>query len=300
MKSHVHRRQKHQGSNTFCLSMDLVGPWKPGRDHAQGQPVTRFLIASLSVPIPDGQQEADSLADEREGESQGLEAGESDGLEDYEHGEEEDPGPDSDPSKEEMELRRQRAEESWRKEAERLQDPVPVHDLIFCEPLTSKKGSEVLRAIQRVWVRILGLGLTVRRLHTDGGREFCNRGLEAWALARGLRHTFSVPSDSKSNGRIENWVKHAKAGVRTLLCTMDKKDTAQWPSALRQWAEQRLRKSLKLLHVPDPIRPLPPFGTTVVVKNRQWSRKTPHDAKAMTGKVMCPAANIPNTSVSLA
>ena len=299
MKSHVHRRQKHQGSNTFCLSMDLVGPWKPGRDHVHGQPVTRFLIASLSVPLPEGQQDVDRLSERRESEHQGFEGGESDDLDDYEHGEKEDPEMDGDPHEEDIELRRQRAEEAWRKEAEKLQDPVPVHDLIFCEPLTSKKASEVLRAIQRVWVRILGLGLTVRRLHTDGGREFCNQRLEAWALARDLRHTFSVPSDPKSNGRIENWVKHAKAGVRTLLCTMDNKDTAQWPSALRQWAEQRLRKSLKLLHVPDPIRPLPPFGTTVVVKNRQWSRKTPHDAKAMTGKVMCPAANIPNTSVLL-
>ena len=36
-----------------------------------------------------------------------------------------------------------------------------------------------------------------------------------------------------------------------------------------------------------------------MVKNRQWSRKTPHDAKAMTGTVLCPAANIPNASVLL-
>ena len=146
---------------------------------------------------------------------------------------------------------------------------------------------------------IQGLGLTVRRLHTDGGREFCNKTLDAWALARDLQHTYSVPSDPKSNGRIENWVKHAKAGVRTLLCSQTDKDTSHWPSALRQWAEQRLRKSLKILHVPDPIRPLPPYGTQVLVKNRQWSRKTPHDAKAMSGKVMCPSANIPNASVLL-
>ena len=94
-------------------------------------------------------------------------------------------------------------------------------------------------------------------------------------------------------------MKHAKAGVRTLLCSQPDKDTSHWPSALRQWSEQRLRRSLRLFHVPDPIRPLPPYGTHVVVKNRQWSPKTPHDAKAMSGKVMCPAANIPNASVLL-
>ena len=33
------------------------------------------------------------------------------------------------------------------------------------------------------------------------------------------------------------------------------------------------------------------------MKNRQWTRKTPHDSKAMSGTVVCPAANIPNASV---
>ena len=294
MRSHIHRRQKNHGSNTFCLSMDLVGPWKPGKDHLHGQPVTRFLIAALSVPLPGGMDIADSSeSDEREGES--VEGWEE---EDYEQ-EVEEESPLVSEGGPEFEQRRRRDEEAWRREAATLQDPVPTHDLIFCEPFTSKKSSKVLRAIQRVWVRIQGLDLTLRRLRTDGGREFCNRSLDAWALARDLQHTYSVPSDPKSNGRIENWVKHAKAGVRTLLCSQDDQDTSHWPSALRQWAEQRLRRSLKLLHVPDPIRPLPPYGTRVVVKNRQWTRKTPHDAKAMSGKVMCPAANIPNASVLL-
>ena len=168
------------------------------------------------------------------------------------------------PGPEELGRRRRQADEAWRREAANLQDRVPTHDLIFCEPLSSKKSTEVLRAIQRVWVRILGMGLTVRRLHTDGGREFCNKHLDTWARARDLHHTYSVPSDPKSNGRIENWVKHAKAGIRTLLCSQPEVDTSHWPSALRQWVEQRLRQSLKL--------------PRVMVKNRQWSRKTPHDA----------------------
>ena len=233
MRSHIHRRQKHHGSNTFCLSMDLVGPWKPGKDHVHGQPVTRFLIASLSVPLPGKLESTEGEEEEREREDgAGWEA------QDYELGEEEeDPAPECDPSMEELEQRRKRDEDAWRREAAILQEPVPTHDINFCEPLTSKKSSEVLKAIQRVWVRIQGLGLTVRRLHTDGGREFCNRSLDAWALARDLHHTYSVPSDPKSNGRIENWVKHAKAGVRTLLCSQKDKDTSHWPSALRQWAE---------------------------------------------------------------
>ena len=311
MRSHIHRRQKHHGSNTFCLSMDLVGPWKPGKDHLLGRPATRFLLASLTVPRPTGKAGEGSGENEGEfGAEHGVGQQEVPGVEhDFQEcelelpqDEEADPSqdpedPNSDPSPQEMDRRRRQADEAWLKEAAGLQDPVPTHDLIFCEPLMSKKASEVLRAIQRIWVRILGLGLTVRRLRTDGGREFCNKQLDDWAYARDMLHTYSVPSDPKSNGRIENWVKHAKAGIRTLLCSQPRVDTTHWPSALRQWGEQRLRQSLKLLHVPDPIRPLPPFGTRVMIKNRQWSRKTPHDAKAMSGTVLCPAANIPNASV---
>ena len=306
MRSHVHRRQKHHGSNTFCLNMDLVGPWKPGKDHALGRPATRFLIASLTVPLSFGKVESleeppdndggDQVESRDEGDVERVIADHPLDL-DFSDLCEENPECERDPSPEEFKRRQRLGDLAWQREADKLQEPVPVHDLIFCEPLVSKTSSEVLRAIQRVWVRILGLGLTVRRLHSDGGREFCNKALDAWALARDLPHTFSVPSDPKSNGRIENWVKHAKAGIRTLLCSEKDPDTTQWPSALRQWAEQRLRKSLKLLSVPDPIRPLPPFGTKVMIKNRQWSRKTPHDPKAMTGKVLCPAANIPNASV---
>ena len=298
MRSHVHRRQKHHGSNTFCLSMDLVGPWRPGKDHLLGKPATRFLIASLSVPLlnPSGEGSVSELSQDA---GERAELPDQAGLGDYERGEEEeeDGERERDPGLEEMERRCREGEEAWKRAAAKLQEPVPVHDIIFCEPLSSKRSMEVLRAIQRVWVKILGLGLTVRRLHTDGGREFCNKQLDAWALARDLPHTYSVPSDPKSNGRIENWVKHAKSGIRTLLCGQKELTAEHWPSALRQWTEQRLRKSLSTLHVPDPIRPLPPFGTQVVVKNRQWTRKTPHDAKAMTGVVACPAANIPNASV---
>ena len=268
MRSHVHRRQQHHGSNTFCLSMDLVGPWRPGKDHILGQPATRFLIASLSVPLVETSG-AKGATDQPEEEGDHVEPSDAVEIEEYERGEEEEEeGGDGeqDPGPAEMDRRRREGEEAWRRTASKLQEPVPVHDLIFCEPLCSKRSAEVLRAVQRIWVKILGLGLTVRRLHTDGGREFCNRQLDAWALARDLHHTYSVASDPKSNGRIENWVKHAKSGIRTLLCSQKEQGAEHWPSALRQWTEQRLRRSLKILHVPDPIRPLPPFGAQVLVK----------------------------------
>ena len=83
----------------------------------------------------------------------------------------------------------------WRAEAERLREPVKVKHLVFAEPLPSKKGPVVLKGLQSFYTRIRQMGLSVRRLHTDKGREFNNRVLEQWALSRDIYHTMSVPGD---------------------------------------------------------------------------------------------------------
>ena len=66
-------------------------------------------------------------------------------------------------------------EEKWRAIASELKEPVELHEITFAEPLSSKKASEVLRGIQRIYARIRLLNLEVRRTHSDGGREFTNR-----------------------------------------------------------------------------------------------------------------------------
>ena len=97
-----------------------------------------------------------------------------------------------------------------------------------------------LRAIQRIYTRIRLLNLEVRRLHSDSGREFANAFVEKWALARDIAVTASVPSDPKSNGRIENVVGRCKAGIRGLLI-QSALPHACWPHLARQWGEQRLQ-----------------------------------------------------------
>ena len=134
-------------------------------------------------------------------------------------------------------------------------------------------------------------------MHSDQGREFHNRGVAAWCAARDICQTFAVPSDPKGNGRIEAAVGQVKNGIRALLRSQPDMDTALWPCALRQYVAQRFQCSMKLLAGPMPRRPLPPFGTTVLVKNRAWCRKTPYAPKAVQGVVLCPAANVPNCSV---
>ena len=140
--------------------MDLVGPWKLGKDRALNQPATLFLIASRTVllpnslgPLGDKEQTGGINADDPTGVDDGDGWMEDDVLDDYEHGVEESLDLERDPSPEALALRQKRGEEAWLGEAAGLQEPVPTHDLIFCEPITSNNSLEVLRAIQRVCVR---------------------------------------------------------------------------------------------------------------------------------------------------
>ena len=98
--------------------------------------------------------------------------------------------------------------EKWKETISQLKDPVEIVPLVFVEPVASKRASVTLRAIQRVYTRIRLLNLGVRRLHSDSGREFANSLLERWALARDIAVTASVPSDPKSNGRVESLGRH--------------------------------------------------------------------------------------------
>ena len=133
MRSHMHRRQKHHGSNTFCLSMDLVGPWKPGKDHLLGQPATRFLIASLTVPKPGSMEEEKGDDDLRDAE-ESREPEESRGvgsLMDYEAGGDPDGEVEAEPSPEEMERGRRQTKPGLRKQhAFRTQWPHMISSVV--------------------------------------------------------------------------------------------------------------------------------------------------------------------------
>ena len=188
-------------------------------------------------------------------------------------------------------------EEEWRAVAEGLQEPVKLHNLLFTEPLVSKRSAEVLRAVQRIHARISLLNLAVRRVHSDGGREFANAAFRGWCASRDIHPTYSPPSDPKANGRIEGTVGQVKAGIRALLRAQPQLGREHWPSALRQYTAQRFWMSMQTLGGPGPKRKLPPFGASVVVQSRNWSRKTPYAPRAVRGEVLCPAANISGCTV---
>ena len=329
MRGPRHIRQKYQNSNALCLSLDLIGPWIKGRDHVLSGPARFILVATLGVPLlRDGQplllsEEAGKEKEERsegkereEGERRESEGcrGERDKADDDEADdgggigewvlEDEAEGGRDEPDCEDMsddEYRRlcDEQDEKWKEVAKGLKEPVELHELVFAEPLTSKKASEVLRGVQRIYAKIRLLNLEVRRTHSDGGREFTNRQFRSWCSSRDIHPTYSTPGDPKGNGRIESTVGRIKAGVRALLLSAPKLDKTLWPSALRQHVEQRFRHSAQLLGAAPPRRPLPPFGSEVTVQSRAWSRKTPYAPRAVSGITLCPAANITGCTVVL-
>ena len=312
MRGPRHFRQKHRHANALTLNLDLIGPWTAGDDHALAGPARHILVATLGVPIlKDGKPLP--LEKETEGEEKEREEGnEDDGggvgpigpedgddqlvLEDPESKEESEEG---ELSPEEYAALYERQEAKWREIAKELQEPVQVHEVLFAEPLQSKRSEEVLRGIQRIYSKITVMNLSVRRTHSDGGREFTNRGFKSWCASRDIHPTYSPPGDPKANGRIENAVGRVKSGIRALLLSAPDLEKSSWPSALRQYVEQKFRASMKVLGGERPKRALPPFGAKVMVQSRSWSKKTPYAPRAIEGIALCPSSNIRGCTVVL-
>ncbi|OLQ06669.1 hypothetical protein AK812_SmicGene10027 [Symbiodinium microadriaticum] len=189
MRGQRHLRQKHQHANALTLNLDLIGPWIPGDDHSLPGPAKHILVATLGVPVyQDGKPVL--LSQEKERKDEEKEEKESDEIDDGggigpldagevvlddDNPEEEEQEGEEPLSEEEMKNLREQQEEAWKEKMKELREPVKIHNILFAEPLQSKKSGEVLRAVQRVYARITLLNLSVRRAHSDGGREFTNK-----------------------------------------------------------------------------------------------------------------------------
>ena len=258
VRSHLHLRQKYQHRNAFSLNVDLIGPLMPGED--QLGTARHLLIGVLGVPLfRDGRPQPWADGDETSDHPIPAEWADDD-VEGPAPAEAEDPfqveGPpaeedapsDLDPD---WEKRAQRWNDKWKATITTLTEPVEVVPLVFVEPIASKRASVTLRGLQRIYTKIRLLNYTVRRIHSDSGREFANSLLEKWALSRDIALTASVPSDPKSNGRVEGVVGRCKAGIRGLMVQSGFAANS-WPHLARQWGEQKLRSGLAKLGAEPP------------------------------------------------
>ena len=315
VRGHQHFRQKYPHGNALTLTLDLIGPLCQGED--QLGKAKRLLIGVLGVPLfKDGKPqylelqkgdtdhaipeewEDDFLAGES-GAEPGDESAETAGPEGLEEPEEDAPAGDSGENPEADLKWKDRAaqwNERWKKTMQELTRPVKIVPVVFVEPIPNKKATTTLKAIQRVYTRIRLLNLGVRRIHTDSGREFANALLEKWALSRDIALTASVPSDPKSNGRIESMVGSCKSAIRGLLL-QSRLPSCCWPHCARQWEAQKQDAAIAVLGGPPRKRPLVPSGTKVVVKRREWTQKTPWTSKTVEGIAVAPSVRVPGATI---
>lgn len=122
--------------------------------------------------------------------------------------------------------------------------PFKIQNVTLFEPLGSRSTSELLPALDRVWVRFRALGIPMVRLHSDRAKEMLAKPVRARAGRRGLYQTFTSGDDAPANGRIESEILQFKRRLRLTLQSSAAK-TEEWPSVARHSSEERLRAQLQ-------------------------------------------------------
>ena len=295
-------RKKVKCPQSYCLSMDIAGPFNPGKDQlVRGARYMMIGVVTVPVckdtPLVEGLRElgirVQPEADPEDEEHQGEEAvpGEP-AEEDPMAVEAEDPGALDVEEAAAMDA----AEAKWRAFLGRERDAgeVKVRSLTFRVPLRSRHATEVIAATAQIYARTRALCIPVQRLHTDRAREFASAPFRSWVLQRDLYHTMTAGDEPSGNSRVEREIGIIKSQVRTLIRS-SKAPAEYWPMAVRQAVEQRARTQLLAMGIQVP--PLMAFGSTLVAKKKTWFNRTEKWKQPME-RVTCwgPAADMSMTS----
>ena len=134
------------------------------------------------------------------------------------------------------------------------------------------------------------MGLCVRRVHSDRGREFVNMAMKRYCAHRGLIRTTTSADDFKMNGRCEAMVGRLKSATRTLLTT-SALGADHWAFAMRHVVARAQADLLQQLGIKQPT--LPPFATKVFVKKRSWTNRYQEwEEKVIPATVLCPSVDV--------
>ncbi|CAE7943445.1 unnamed protein product, partial [Symbiodinium sp. KB8] len=282
-RGHIHRRIV--APDAWCLSLDVIGPTKQGDDEILKR-VKYGLIATLVVPDVLGKllQPAEPQGDDGGGVGPILD---DDPLcEEADLADEED-----EPVTEAEKARKEKEEAKW--EALVAKDKiegVKMVEVPFFMPLSSKSAPEVLAATKEILLQVRRLGLVVKRVHTDCGREFVNKSFRAMCADRGFIRTTTGGDNFRSNGRVEALVGRAKNAVRTLLSASGL-GSSSWSFAMRHYVA-RIQEAV-VTQLGGRYPRLPPFGTKVFVKKRTWKMlKEDFVEKVVSARILCPSADV--------
>ena len=282
-RGHIHRRIV--GPDARSLSLDVIGPARHG-DHESIKKVEYGLIGTLVVPDVLGKLLQPS---EPQDDDDGRGVGEI--LEEplWEDGEMADDEAEELPPAEK--ITGDKEEAKWEAlVAKEKVEKVSMVEVPFFMPLGSKSAAEVLMATKEILLQVRRLGLVVKRVHTDCGREFVNKGFRALCADRGFVRTTTGGDNYKSNGRVEALVGRAKNAVRTML-SPSKMGSTSWPFAMRRYVARMQWDVITQLGGRYPR--LPPFGTKVFVKKRSWMLlKEEYVEKVVAARILCPSMDV--------
>ena len=270
-KSKPHRRVRSKIGGV--LSADVTGPLKPGEDHEGEQKY--ILVGTFTWPKRPNSEE-DPLEKDDEPPDLKLEDEEREDEEGDENKEEEERGEqgltledrnmiykeifgeDVTPSEEsEGEVKEGRGDGF---------ENVEMDVFRMAVPLPAKTAREVLAGVAQMYLQLRIHGYTVKQLHTDRGSEFMSKMMKSWCLTHDIYKTTTAGDSSESNGRAERAIQQVKAEVRRLLHAKGW-DYTRWPLACH-YVNQMQRRRMS-----DETRPIPPFGSEVLVKKRDWHTK---------------------------
>ena len=282
-RGHIHRRIV--APDAWCLSLDAIGPMKLGDDERLKR-VKYGLVATLAVPDVLGKllQPAEPGEDDGGGVGPLADPG---SLWDEDEQDQDDVDPMTDAEK----SRSAKAEAKWEEMIARDKvENVRMVEVPFFVPLGSKAAPEVLAATKEILLQVRRLGLVVKRVHTDCGREFVNKSFRALCADRGLVRTTTGGDNFRSNGRVEALVGRAKNAVRTMLSASHMSSQA-WSFAMRHYVA-RVQWSV-VTQLGGRYPRLPPFGTKVFVKKRSWKMlKEDFVEKVVAARILCPSADV--------
>ena len=295
------QRRPLKYKTSYCLSVDISGPFQEGLDQVSGPAPRYFLVGNVSVPLDSEGPMVQGLRDlgfrmpERET-TEGVELPPDEVVEQVG----DDPlaaqEPEQDPEEEHPPVTVKVQEEDERRWKEFISGSPSVESkvLTFAVPLTSRKSSHVLSAVASIFARARSMQIPILRVHTDRACEFAGSGFRKWCLDRSLWHTMSPGDEPTQNARVERTIGILKNQVRTMIKASGAPIT-WWPLALRQASERMLRSQLWEMGIATPQ--LPAFGARAVARSKTWhQRSSPWKFPGCRVRIWGPACDMSVTS----
>ena len=261
---------------SYCLSMDLAGPFGQGVDQ-KVRVAKYFLTAVVTVPMDQDGPMVEGLT------RLGYKL----------------KGVDDEPDVKDDELEQadlDAAEEAQSRWQHYLagRDAVKVKMVTMAIPVRSRKAQDVLEAVGEVYGRLRALQIPIIRVHTDRAREFSGGEFRAWIRRRDLYHTMSAGDEAQGNARVEAELGLVKGRVRALLKS-SRAPLHFWPVAVRHAGEERMRQQLRSFGIQTSV--MVPFSAEVVVKKKTWfSRGGPWRWPMQKARCWGPACDMSLTS----